>query len=137
MKITYKDYEEDIDAINNSKTSPISRYSIDIDGEQKKPGAMSVLDILDKETTFEERAEFVKTLLLGCRVTVYEDGKKLFEIGVTPGMQWWAVKEFEEYFNDITEFWFYQYTEAFHCKPDTIEDMLMGIKYLYFKTEDR
>ena len=46
-------------------------------------------------------------------------------------------KSFEEYFNDITEFWFYQYTEAFHCKPDTIEDMLMGIKYLYFKTEDR
>ena len=46
-------------------------------------------------------------------------------------------EKFEEYFNDITEFWFYQYTEAFHCKPDTIEDMLMGIKYLYFKTEDR
>jgi hypothetical protein len=78
MKITYKDYESDIDAINNSKGSPIERYSIDIDGEQKRPGAMSVLDILDKETTFEERAEFVKTLLLGCRVTVYEDGKKLF-----------------------------------------------------------
>ena len=47
------------------------------------------------------------------------------------------IEKFEEYFNDITEFWFYQYTEAFHCKPDTIEDMLMGIKYLYFKTEDR
>ena len=96
MKITYKEYEADIDAINNSTTSPITRYSIDIDGEQKKPSAMSVLDILDKETTFEERAEFVKTLLLGCRVTVYEDNRKLFEVGVTPGMQWWAVKEFEE-----------------------------------------
>ncbi len=47
------------------------------------------------------------------------------------------IEKFEEYFSDITEFWFYQYTEAFHCKPDTIEDMLMGIKYLYFKTEDR
>ena len=47
------------------------------------------------------------------------------------------IKKFEEYFNDITELLFYQYTEAFHCKPDTIEDMLMGIKYLYFKTEDR
>lgn len=96
MKITYKDYESDIDAINNSKVSPIERYSIDIDGEQKKPSAMSVLDILDRETTFEDRAEFVKTLLLGCKVTVYEDNKKLFELGVTPGMQWWAVKEFEE-----------------------------------------
>ena len=96
MKITYKDYEADIDAINNSKITTIERYSIDIDGEQKKPSAMSVLDILDRETTFEERAEFVKTLLLGCRVTIYEDGKKLFEVGVTPGMQWWAVKEFEE-----------------------------------------
>lgn len=47
------------------------------------------------------------------------------------------IEKFEEYFNDITQFWFYQYTEAFHCKPDTIEDMLMGIKYLYFKFEDR
>ena len=95
MKITYKDYEADIDAINNSQTTPISRYSIDIEGEQKRPSCMSVLDILDRETNFEERAEFVKTLLLGCRVTVFEDGKKLFDIGVTPGMQWWAVKEFE------------------------------------------
>ena len=34
MKITYKDYESDIDAINDSKTNPIERYSIDIDGEQ-------------------------------------------------------------------------------------------------------
>ena len=47
------------------------------------------------------------------------------------------IEKFEEYFNDITQFWFYQYTEVFRCKPDTIEDMLMGIKYLYFKTEDR
>ena len=47
------------------------------------------------------------------------------------------IEKFEKYFSDITQFWFYQYTEAFHCKPDTVEDMLMGIKYLYFKTEDR
>lgn len=47
------------------------------------------------------------------------------------------VEKFERYFNDITQFWFYQYTESFHCKPDTIEDMLMGIKYLYFKIGDR
>ena len=96
MKISYKDYESDIDAINSSKTNPIERYSIDIEGEQKKPSAMNVLDILDRETSFEERAEFVKNLLLGCRVTVYKDSKKLFEVGVTPGMQWWAVKEFED-----------------------------------------
>ena len=63
MKISYKEYEADIDALNSSKTNPIERYSIEIDGEQKKPSAMSVLDILDRETTFEERAEFVKTLL--------------------------------------------------------------------------
>lgn len=33
---------------------------------------------------------------------------------------------------DLVSLWFYQYTENFHCKPDTIEDMLSGIKYLLY-----
>ena len=40
--------------------------------------------------------------------------------------------KFDKYFDGIISFWFYQYTEAFHCKPDTINDMMYGLKYLYF-----
>lgn len=28
--------------------------------------------------------------------------------------------------------WFYQYTENFHCRPETVDDMMRGIKYLMF-----
>lgn len=96
MEISYKDYNEDLDVINSVKVSPMAKYSIEIDGEIKKPGCLKILDILDKDNTFEEKAEIVKEMLLGCKVTVKENGKKLFDIGVTPGMQWWAVKDFDE-----------------------------------------
>ena len=81
MEISYKDYNEDLDVINNVEVSPMEKYSIEIDGEIKKPGALKVLDILDKDTSFEEKAEFVKEMLLGCKVTVKENGKKLFSVG--------------------------------------------------------
>ena len=96
MEISYKDYNEDLDVINNVEVSPMEKYSIEIDGEIKKPGALKVLDILDKDTSFEEKAEFVKEMLLGCKVTVKENGKKLFDVCFTPGMQWWAVRDFDE-----------------------------------------
>ena len=96
MKISYKDYNEDLRVIYDSNENRMEKYSLDIDGEIKKPSAMKVLDILDKETTFEERAAFVNDMLLGCNITINENGKKLFEVGVTPGMQWWAVNDFNE-----------------------------------------
>lgn len=96
MKITYKDYNEDLKSINESVANPMEKYSLEIEGELKKPGALKVIDMLDREVTFEERAAFVKDLLEGCKITINENGKKLFEIGITPGLQWWAVNEFEE-----------------------------------------
>ena len=44
-----------------------------------------------------------------------------------------ANKDFEKSFDSILVFWFYQYTEVFHCKPDTVEDMMNGLKYLLFR----
>lgn len=96
MKITYKDYSEDLKSINENTENPMEKYSLDIDGELKKPGALKVIDMLDREVTFEERAEFVREMLLGCKITVNENGKKIFELAVTPGVQWWAVQEFED-----------------------------------------
>ena len=96
MKITYKDYNEDLKSINESVANPMEKYSLEIEGELKKPGALKVIDMLDREVTFEERAAFVKDLLEGCKIIINENGKKIFEIGITSGLQWWAVNEFEE-----------------------------------------
>lgn len=96
MKITYKDYSEDLKTINENVQNPMEKYSLEIEGELKKPGAMKVIDMLDREVTFEERAEFVKDLLNGCKLTINENGKKSFEVGITSGIQWWAIAEFEE-----------------------------------------
>ena len=46
-------------------------------------------------------------------------------------------EEFGKYFNSIFSFLFYQYAENFHCKPDTVGDMIQGIKYLYFMRGDK
>ena len=46
-------------------------------------------------------------------------------------------EKFGKYFNSIFSFLFYQYTESFHCKPDTVGDMIQGIKYLYFMRGDK
>lgn len=46
-------------------------------------------------------------------------------------------EKFEKYFNSIFSFLFYQYAENFHCKPDTVGDMIQGIKYLYFMRGDK
>ena len=80
MKITYKDYSEDLKSINESVANPMEKYSLEIEGELKKPGALKVIDMLDREVTFEERAAFVKDLLEGCKIIINENGKKLFEI---------------------------------------------------------
>lgn len=46
-------------------------------------------------------------------------------------------EKFGKYFNSIFSFLFYQYAENFHCKPDTVGDMIQGIKYLYFMRGDK
>lgn len=97
MKITYKDLNEDLDAVLEAqKKDPLSRYSIDIEGELKTPPAMKVLNVIDGDNTFEERAQFVKELLQGCRITIYKDDKKTFEIGMTQAVEWWAVDGFNQ-----------------------------------------
>lgn len=40
---------------------------------------------------------------------------------------------FNKCFDSILIFWFYEYIEVFHCKPDTVEDMVNGLKYLIFR----
>lgn len=95
MKITYKDLSEDLDAVLEAqKKDPLERYSIEIEGELKAPPAMRVLTIMDSANTFEERAQFVKELLQGCHVTIFKDGKKAFDIGLTQGVEWWAIDGF-------------------------------------------
>jgi hypothetical protein len=95
MKITYKDLSEDLDAVLEAqKKDPLEKYSVEIEGELKAPPALKVLSIMDSANTFEERAQFVKELLQGCRVTVFKDGKKAFEVGMTQAVEWWAIDGF-------------------------------------------
>lgn len=97
MKITYKDLNEDLDAVLAAqKKDALSRYSVDIEGNMKSPPAMKVLSVIDGDNSFEERAQFVKELLGGCRVTIYKDDKKAFEVGITQGVEWWAVDGFNQ-----------------------------------------
>lgn len=97
IKITYKDLDEDLDAVLEArKKDPLAKYALEIDGELKNPPAMRVLEIIDGAKTFAEKAQFVKELLLGCRVTITRDGKKSAEVGVNAGMEWWAVDGFNQ-----------------------------------------
>ena len=45
-------------------------------------------------------------------------------------------EKFDKYIGDVIHLWFYQYTENFHCKPDTVEDMVFGLRYLYYAREE-
>ena len=93
-KIGYKDLTEDLTKVAEAqKKDPLEKYSIDIEGTMKNPPAMKVLNVLDGSESFEDRAQFVKELLNGCKVTVYKNDKKIAEIGVTQGMEWWSVDE--------------------------------------------
>lgn len=96
-KITYKELQNDLDVVLNAqKKDPLSRYSVDIEGELKTPPALKVLSVIDGSKDFEERAQFVKELLGGCRVTIYKDDKKSFEVGMTQGVEWWAIDGFNQ-----------------------------------------
>lgn len=95
MKITYKDMDEDLDVIAKAQSKdPLEKYSVDIDGEFKTPSALQVLDVIESTKTFGERAQFVKELLLGCKVTIYKNEKKQFDVGITKGVEWWAIDGF-------------------------------------------
>ena len=97
MKITYKDLQEDLEAVAKAQEKdPFERYSLDIEGTMKTLPAMKVLSVIEGVQSFEERAQFVKEVLLGCRVTIYKDDKKSVEVGVTQGMEWWSVSEFNQ-----------------------------------------
>ena len=95
MKITYKDMSEDLDAvIEAQKRDPLERYSIELEGDLKAVPALRVLSVMEETSSFEQRSAFVLELLQGCKVTVFKDGKKAFDVGVTQGTQWWAVDGF-------------------------------------------
>lgn len=95
MKITYKEMSEDLEAVMEArKRDPLERYEVDIEGTIKTPSALKVLGMMENERTFETRAQFVKELLSGCKVTVYKDGKRSFDVGITAGMEWWNVDGF-------------------------------------------
>lgn len=97
MKISYKDLSDDLNIVMEAqKSDPLEKYSVDIEGTMKTLPAMRVLNIIDGTQSFEERAQFVKELLIGCKVTVYKEDKKTVEVGVTQGMEWWAVEQFNQ-----------------------------------------
>lgn len=97
MKITYKDLTEDLNAVVKAQEKdPLERYSVDIEGNMKSIPAIKVLSIIDNASSFEDRAQFVKELLTGCKVTVYKDDVKLFEVGITNGVEWWSIDGFNK-----------------------------------------
>ena len=97
MKISYKELQSDLDVVFSAQEKdPLSRYSVDIEGELKTPPALKVLSVIESANTFEERAQFVKELLGGCRVTIYKDDKKSFDVGITQGVEWWAIDGFNQ-----------------------------------------
>lgn len=97
IKITYKDLNEDLDAVLEAqKKDPLAKYAVEIEGELKNPPAMRVLEVIDGTKSFAEKAQFVKELLQGCKATIYKDDKKEFDIGITPGVEWWAVEGFNK-----------------------------------------
>lgn len=97
MKITYKDLKEDLDAVVKAQEKdPLERYSVDIEGNMKAMPATKVLSVIDNASTFEERAQFVKELLQGCKISVYKDNKKAFDVAINNGVEWWAVDGFNQ-----------------------------------------
>ena len=97
MKVSYKELQSDLEAVLKAQEKdPLSRYSVDIEGELKTPPALKVLSVIESAKTFEERAQFVKELLGGCRITIYKDDKKSFDVGITQGVEWWAIDGFNK-----------------------------------------
>lgn len=47
-----------------------------------------------------------------------------------------ASEKLEKYIDNILNFWYYQYVEAFHTKPDTINDLFMGLRYLLMRQQN-
>lgn len=95
MKLTYKDLTDDLEKVAEAQTKdPMEKYSVDIEGNLKSLNCLATLDAIDHSSTFEDRAQIVKELLSGCRVTVYKDNKELFKFSVSQGMEWWSVDGF-------------------------------------------
>lgn len=95
MKITYKDLTEDLDAVVKAQEKdPLERYYVEIEGNMKSMPATKVLSVIDNASNFEERAQFVKELLQGCKVSIYKDDKKTFDVAINNGVEWWAIDGF-------------------------------------------
>ena len=95
MKLTYKDLTDDLaEVVKAQEKDPLERYSVDIEGNMKTMPAVKVLNVIDQAGTFEERAQFVKELLKGCKVSVYKDDKKTFDVAINNGVEWWAIDGF-------------------------------------------
>lgn len=97
MKLTYKDLTEDLEAvIKAQKKDPLERYSIDIEGNMKTMPAIKVLSVIEQASDFDKRAQFVKELLQGCKVSIYKDEKKTFDVAINNGVEWWAIDGFNQ-----------------------------------------
>ena len=95
MKITYEDLKKDLeDVVKAQEKDPLERYSIELEGTPKAMPATKVLSIIDNASSFEDRAQFVKEYLQGCKVTIYKDGKQTFDVAINNGIEWWAVDGF-------------------------------------------
>ena len=95
MKITYEDLKQDLDAVVKAQEKdPLERYSVDIEGNMKSMPATKVLSVIDNASTFEDRAQFVKELLQGCKISIYKDDKKTFDVAINNGVEWWAIDGF-------------------------------------------
>ena len=95
MKITYKDLTDDLaEVVKAQEKDPLERYSVDIEGNMKTMPAVKVLNIIDKASSFEERSQAVKEMLQGCKITVYKDDKKEFDVAINNGVEWWAIDGF-------------------------------------------
>jgi hypothetical protein len=46
-------------------------------------------------------------------------------------------ERFAKYLGTPLRFWLYQYVENFHCKPDSIEDMTWGLRYLIYNRGEK
>ena len=97
MKLTYKDLTEDLEAVVKAQEKdPLERYSVDIEGNMKTMPATKVLSVIEKASDFDERAQFVKELLQGCKVSIYKDEKKTFDVAINNGVEWWAIDGFNQ-----------------------------------------
>lgn len=95
MKITYEELTQDLaDVVKAQEKDPLERYSVEIEGNMKTMPATKVLSVIDNAVNFENRAQFVKELLQGCKVSIYKDDKKTFDVAINNGIEWWAIDGF-------------------------------------------